>query len=724
LDAFAKYNVLAGMLRGQFCDLDLVTTLTLANGTTQEIVHSRRATCRKITRRRNTTVLEFADVDRAALDKLFPFETFTVADFPDLFVDHVGRRVPQGVGTVVKVPLTWVKKSGGVWGFAGPKSTGSNTLLTVYRGSQSGQGSIVSPSEYTTGTMTGVSTGLVVDVVNFTREQNDFQGRPYVLEADYLLSGTRTAPAEISRILGLYGISVDGSFATASTADIAAGFLVDALYLGRTGKAILEDLLRVARGYLVQGAAGAWSIVQDVVKVSAAQFDTAADQIEIGSYGDGEIQKTVSVAYRPRMSGGEDFTGLLQRTTAGPTGELALHFPFVRDHVVADRLASYWWKRLTTLRVSDARIYAGQQANGDRLTITDTVVWSGAKDFILTGITRPGDSNEVKLREYNADIYVYAPGTLPADATNVYAPDYSYTPPAAPTGVQIVSQGTSSDTDGKTTAFALARAVPPAVNWAKLIVQLTDTTTNEIYQAQLTLNGGNYEATISGLRPNRLHSILVWAVNANNLDGATATAANFTTANATTALAAPSVGVGQLQSFEVQIDLGAVADVAGQPKLRRYVLFESVGGGAYAEVKRSEERTFTRPVSHGVVYAYKARSEDVNGNESADSSAASITPQKVVDGSYIVNASINQGRSYTGTGSGSLSITSLSSQTAIMDVYTFFPGFDKGGSGAGPIRLAVPGSKAGQPDAGAIRIDNDDPASNVTVNIDWRKFNA
>jgi hypothetical protein len=56
------------------------------------------------------------------------------------------------------------------------------------------------------------------------------------------LSGTRTGPAEVSRILGLYGIAVDGTFAAASAADLAAGFLVDSLYIGRTGRAIIEDL--------------------------------------------------------------------------------------------------------------------------------------------------------------------------------------------------------------------------------------------------------------------------------------------------------------------------------------------------------------------------------------------------------------------------------------------------------------------------------------------------
>jgi hypothetical protein len=100
----------------------------------------------------------------------------------------------------------------------------------------------------------------------------------------------------------------------------------------------------------VQGAAS-WSLVQDVAKASTADYDSGSDLIEIKSYGDGDIQKTVSIAYRPRSSGVEQsFSGSLERTTSGPSGEFAMRNPYIRDHVVADRLLSYWTKRLNTLR--------------------------------------------------------------------------------------------------------------------------------------------------------------------------------------------------------------------------------------------------------------------------------------------------------------------------------------------------------------------------------------
>jgi hypothetical protein len=137
----------------------------------------------------------------------------------------------------------------------------------------------------------------------------------------------------------------------------------------------------------------------------------------------------------------------------GGAGERRIRCPYIRDHLVADRLLSYWQKRLNTLRVASGTIYATQQANGDRISVTDSVNWTGTKDFILTGISRPADSNSVKLREYDASIYTYTAGTLPSDATNVYTPDFSYTAPLAPASLVLSSTGVSADNDGKQTAF-------------------------------------------------------------------------------------------------------------------------------------------------------------------------------------------------------------------------------------------------------------------------------
>jgi hypothetical protein len=408
----------------------------MPDGSVQEVVNLRRAMCKKASRRRNVTVLEFADVDRSALEQLFPFETFTVADFPELFIDHVGKRVPQGVGTVVKVPTAYIVKSGGTYKYAGPKvlPAGVGAILAVYRGTTAGQGSLVArrntrsaPSRRPPGSRCTRSTSRASRSTS-TAALRDRGG--------LAAPGSRTPSDEIARILALYGLTVDAAtFAAAAAADNAAGFLVDALYgdPGRTGNATIEDLLRVARGWLAQTAAGAWSIVQDVAKASSAQFDTSAknDLCEVTEYGDGDIPKTVQVQGRPRVSGkdGDYSITLLRNTTTGASGQLQLKFLYVRDSTVLDKLASYWQKRLNTLRVGKATIYAAQVANGSVITITDAVNWVGTKDLIATGISRPADANAIILREYDAAVYVYTAAALPADATNVYSPDYSYTPP-------------------------------------------------------------------------------------------------------------------------------------------------------------------------------------------------------------------------------------------------------------------------------------------------------
>lgn len=664
MDRISKSNALVRDWRGQTCELEIVIPRTLVDGSVVETTHVRRGVFKGYTRRAQSTICRFADVDRDALEKVFPFEVFSTADFPELFIEHVGRRVTQGVGTVVKVPLTWIGKSGGVWKYAGPKVIGAPTApLAVYRGMQPAQGALVAATEYTTGTASGLQSGVKVNTVNFTKEQLD-RGRPYVLEADYLLPGSRVPADEIARILALYGISTDAaSFAAAAAYDTAAGFLIDALYNGKVGTAIIEDLLRCARGWLSQSATGAWVLVQDSPKASTLSAATGVDEIEIEEYGDADdTPKSIAVYYRPKVSGGEEFNvpPLTRSIANGVAGDKDFRLPYFRDHVVADKWASYMAKRLA-LKVGNGVVHAVQLAGGARVSVTDSegCHWNGLKELLATSISRPADRNQFRFRDYDESIYAYTAGTLPADATNGYAPDLSFTPPDAPTALQVVSQGQSADNDGKVTAHAKIRATPPASNWQILMCQVEDTTTGEQYNQQLFLTGGNYEAVVAGLRPNRAHRVMAWAVNSSNLPGSVTAWVNFTSANATNALAAPSVTVSQIQSREIRIDLGAVADVAGQPKWRNNVLFEKVGGGSFVEVKRSPERIITRAGNHGTTYQYKARSEDMVGNESADSSTSSITPTTMIDDTYIIgagisgvsiaNAAINRLRNYTGT---------------------------------------------------------------------------
>jgi hypothetical protein len=669
MDLYSKYLAIAGTLRHRECTIELVSTLTLPDGTTTEVSHSRRAVCRRTRRKGNVTELEFIDLDRAALEQTFPFETFTVADFPELYVEHVNWRVPQGVGTVRKVPLAWISKTGGAYAYryAGPKVIGTpGTVLTVYRGTQAGQGSIVNPAEYGVSTAWGVS-GVQVVTVDFDREQVDFNGRPYVIEADFSLPGNRAASAEVARILTAYGRTVGPSFAAAIAADTGT-FLVDALYGGgdneRTGDAILQDLLQVARGWLFQTSSGAWDISQDVAKVATAAFNTESNLIYVEEFAEEDTPKAVSIEYFPTVSGDESrLTGQLSRVCNGVADEKRLKNRYVSDHVVADRLVCYWQKRLNTWRSAKATVHAVQLVNGERISITNTVHWSGMKDFIATGIARPADRNDLSLREYVADVYVYTAGTLPGDATNGYRPDYSFTPPSAPTSLAVISQATSTDVDGKVTAYALIRATPPAVNWQRVMIQVKDLTTGEIRQGQLRLESGNYETVVAGLRPNRNHEVKAFAVNANGLEGAESVAVAFTSSTSTAVPAAPSIVlVGQTHSFQLNIAWARVAPPAGEPPIDTYVVEYRVGAGAYSETFRGDaQQCVVTPLGHGPVYQAQVYALNRYGTAGPPATSGTITLTPVIGTNHIAPGGVGTGNLANGAvtnpilGAGSIS---------------------------------------------------------------------
>jgi hypothetical protein len=320
------------------------------------------------------------------------------------------------------------------------------------------------------------------------------------------------------------------------------------------------------------------------------------------------------------------------------------------------------------------------------VTIEDTVNWTGKRHFMIEGMTRPDDANACELREFDNTIFIYVPGTLPAGATNDYGPDYSFTKPVAPTLVTVVSQGTATDTDGKVTAYALIRATPPAANWVRLIALITDTITQEEYQAQLTLNGANYEATISGLRPNRNCNVIVWAVNGNGVEGVESAPVAFTTANYTTAPNAPaSCTATQLSPRQNRVAWANVTPAAGAPPIDGFDVFKKVGAGSFTLVNTVKSLEWIDDnVSFATAYQYKVQARDRNGNPSVDSPTASITTSRVIDDSYVVtsginggsigNGSINRGRGLTGTGSQSGSLGAGGAVSVGGDFYMFFPG--------------------------------------------------
>jgi hypothetical protein len=442
MDARQEFFKLQAKLRDQLVDMELVTRITREDGTTVELINERRCTVKKVARKPGVLAIDVADVDRSALDALFPSKTYTVADWPELYQDHVNRVVPQGMGTVEKVPLTWLTKSGGTWKYGAceiPAGYGTPTVLAVYRDKK-----FVSAVEYTTATQ--VVSGVTHFQLVFVKEQLDDSGNVYTMEADILYPGSRLASDELLRLLLISGGTVDvPSFNTAADNCRKYGLYVDPPYSTQsTLLKCIQDLLLVCRGQLFKTPAGAWRIFMDVPRDVALAASARNDEIWVDELSYPEVPKTVTLQYRMSSNdkGDLELIGKLSRTTSGTGKEEVVVCPAIRDHVVADRVACYLTKRRQNR--ADAKGYVlGQQLEvGDLVALEAPNAWSDRKVLSAPSVQRTPDRNDLVMSEYVEDTYVYTAGALPADATNGYKPDYSQTLPGGPANMTITQNMT------------------------------------------------------------------------------------------------------------------------------------------------------------------------------------------------------------------------------------------------------------------------------------------
>jgi hypothetical protein len=215
----------------------------------QETTHVRQAVVKRAVQKMNTLVLELADVDRSALEKV-SFRDLHRRGLARDLLRTMGRRVPQGVGTVLRVPLTWVKKTGGLHKFAGPKVLGTpGALLAVYRGDSAGPRRGRAGSRVLGGNVGGHRHAGAVRGDRGIRAGADRFQRPALRPRGGLSPAgqppRRGAQANPGALRDHGRCSIP--FAEAAAYDNANGFLVDCLHGGdtdgRTGVSIVEDLL-------------------------------------------------------------------------------------------------------------------------------------------------------------------------------------------------------------------------------------------------------------------------------------------------------------------------------------------------------------------------------------------------------------------------------------------------------------------------------------------------
>jgi hypothetical protein len=360
-------------------------------------------------------------------------------------------------------------------------------------------------------------------MLRFTREQRDPGGGLYTIEADVFGYRSRNAADEISRIIAEAGGSIDAtSFAAAQTVATAQKMLVDCAHGAqgaRKARAILEDLLFIARGMIYRAYGSDYYIVQDTPRTSAGTYDeTLGDTVRINRFWRDAYPDAVGIRYRPSTRDPSQLTITRKRVpngavVTGDSADPARDCPYLRDHEGADRLVWYLSERSYRGRKIAGVLPLTRPAIMTALEFRSLLFPSFTGSFVLSRVVHKSTGVEFEAWTNLGD--TYSLGTLPSDPIDTYEPDFSQTPPAAPTAMRITVAIAG-------TGRASVEARPPVENWAEMWFIITHNTNNQIMGLVLaTIDAvtGLGAATIGGLTTGQVYKLQSYAKNAFLLQG-------------------------------------------------------------------------------------------------------------------------------------------------------------------------------------------------------------
>ena len=637
-DPNAVVEALVETWYGQTATLTLLTEKRLLDGTDVSEINVRTMIVTSYTASGVLLTIRLSDAQVKAWDTLFPSTLYTADDFPGLYPDAQDTVVQEVVGFGRKIRCARVENEPTVMAICKQGTFGTGVVTTVYRdgavaatdvgGSlQDTNGNVVA----TVSTRTGAMTSIVVVVLEFVL----FQPGNAVIEADYdcRVTGGETldAATELNRVMVSAGLTINAASLTAAQNVASANrMFLDTVYRRqRTINAISEDYLFYLRGNLTKGSADEYEIIQDILRASGGTYrEAAGDQIEVGRRGRTERPSKVILKYGVNPENTNEFFHTLERTIVGGNGgaEVPYEAPYTLDKESADRLIAYLALRAQYNRYCGVTIYGKQLVLGDRITLYPSIGASG--EWTIRGIERDVNSNVLSLQEYNDLVYDYVPGPAPTDPTSPYQPDYSNTPPAAPTELTVVASGADPDHTGKVIAWIDVTARPPATNWSFIRFYAADQGNNTVQRIDGTAQGGGiYGARIGNLRPNQLQNIWAQAVNENNIEGIPTsviptTSATDSTVPGTVTWYTPEQGTGRtIELFWIALPDD---DISGY-RIER----EITGSGSWvtlAETDLVTHHTDAYQINYGISYTYRIQARDTSGNTGPFSSSPPIVP--------------------------------------------------------------------------------------------------
>lgn len=631
-------------IEGLAVTVETVTTVTFDSGPDWVLSKVRTLTVTDREFAPGVVAITLKDVEDERLNTLFPPRTYSASDFEHLTEADAGRAVPRILGTALKLRGALLSNTSPYrYALCDASEALMLEVLTVYRGRSDSDMRVVAASEYTTGIASEPWPHLYVE---FTAEQRGFDGAPYLIAAD-VRDDSDDVPATyaLDMLASVAGITYDGPTYALLDSFVWGNNRLVSFDAGRDGqrtiRAILEDLLAVSSASLYRSAAGDYAFAVDNEGVSLGVWDEdAGDDIEVLSVRDTARPASIAVSYRPGPAEPDDMTQTQVREVGGSQGEQRPRvIRYLRNADVADRVACYRAAYARLNRRVRARLYRTTMNVGDIITLASGAWSLGQSDWRVRSVQSIVGGVEVECSPYDASLHTYTPGDIPASALADYSPDYSATPPAAPSNLRILSTTATQQGDGAVTANVYADVTPPPVNWAQLWLAAIHNVTGELVMGQMTEivveEGQRFAATLTGLRPGEVYQLHAWAVNAFGVRGPAQStfdaafilsadeATTFTTAGyATLPPDVTGIAVAQLPPRGLEVKWNAVT----MNNLREYVLERAVGAGAFSEVWRGATRSYIdRDVAYGSSYTYRVKARDTWGNLSGNYNTSGAT---------------------------------------------------------------------------------------------------
>lgn len=495
-------------------------------------------------------------------------------------------------------------------------------------------------------------------MIRFVREQVGFDGRPYTIQADVRGTVSRNVVDEVSRLITAAGATPDStSFGTAQTYATTHGMLVDVDHGRgddreggqRTLRALLDDLLFIARATLSRNSSGHWVITQDKTASTAETLDEdAGDLVEVQRLDQPPKPTSIGIRFAPNPRDPANLTYTITRTVSGGTlpAEQPRDVRYLTDATAADRLACYLALRAQYGARLKFRRWLAARTLGEVVNLTSTPTYPGARDWFVDQVQQIPGGVACEARQYDAAVHTYSAGTLPNGATTAYQPDYSQTPPSAPSGLRIVAgtgTGIATANDGTMISRLQAAATPPSVNWAEIWFVCIHNVTGEIASlVRGEASGTEYVATLAGLRPGEVYKLQSYAVNAFNVQGVVQSTFNATaigggTTDTTFTSPGQTAVPGNVSSCNPTQRMGRIIDVTwptvSGAAIWGYVLEREVSG-VWTEIWRGQGSTYSdTTVAIGTAYRYRVKARDTYGNLSASwATSGTVTPSGNVTG--------------------------------------------------------------------------------------------